>query len=235
MAKTEIEFLQEEVARLRGLVIESIPVVRGTQGNCDDELADRMQNALDDHAYGNSVVSELLIDVGQASKSGIQVGKRVLDPCCGGRMMWFDRQNPDVVFGDRRSEVIALTDRELRIEPDTLLDFRALPYADGSFKLVAFDPPHLIYAGPKSWLGAKYGKLGPDWREDIRKGFSECFRVLAPDGVLVFKWNEDQVKLKEVLALTDEKPLFGHPTGRKGLTHWLVFMKNDTSVIGDAS
>lgn len=54
---------------------------------------------------------------------------------------------------------------------------------------------------------------------------AECFRVLEPEGVLVFKWNETQVKIGEVLALTPEPPLFGHLSGRKGLTHWLVFMK----------
>ena len=166
---------------------------------------------------------------------------RVLDPCSGSRMMWFDREHPDVVFGDRRSEVLTVTDRShgnvsgtrtLRIEPDVLLDFRALPYPDGSFRLVAFDPPHLVRAGPRSWLAAKYGRLGQDWREDLRQGFSECFRVLAGDGVLVFKWAEVQVRLSEVLALTPHKPLFGHPTGRKGLTHWLVFMKPP---VGDSS
>lgn len=106
-----------------------------------------------------------------------------------------------------------------------MMDFRSIPYPDGSFKLVAFDPPHLVQAGPKSWLAAKYGKLSEDWRSDIRKGFSECFRVLASDGVLVFKWNETQVPLREVVSLTDMKPLFGHTSGRKGMTHWLVFMK----------
>lgn len=148
--------------------------------------------------------------------------------------MWLDRQNPDVVFGDIRSEVLSVTDRShgqesgartLRIEPDTLMDFRALPFADESFSLVAFDPPHLERAGPKSWLRAKYGKLSENWRADLRKGFAECFRVLAQDGVLIFKWNETQVKVGEVLALTPERPLFGHLSGRKGLTHWLVFMK----------
>lgn len=159
---------------------------------------------------------------------------RVLDPCCGTRMMWFNRTHPDTVFGDQRRETLTVTDRShgnssgtrtLHIEPDVLLDFRALPYPDGTFKLVAFDPPHLVRAGPRSWLAAKYGKLSQDWRDDLRAGFAECFRVLATDGVLVFKWNEDQVKTSEVLALTPVQPLFGHPTGRKGLTHWMVFMK----------
>nr|AEZ67133.1 putative Met [Ralstonia solanacearum] len=153
-------------------------------------------------------------------------GRRVLDPCCGSRMFWFDRQNPDVVYGDKRSESHVLCDgRTLRIEPDMLLDFTDMPFDDGSFKLVVFDPPHLHTAGPRSWMTKKYGKLSETWQEDIRKGFSECFRVLASDGVLVFKWNETQVKIREVLALTDVQPLFGHPTGRKGLTHWYVFMK----------
>lgn len=149
-------------------------------------------------------------------------------------MMWLDRENPDVVFGDSRSEVLTVIDRShgnasgtrtLRIEPDVLMDFRALPHADGAFKLVSFDPPHLVRAGPKSWLAAKYGKLSEDWREDLRRGFAECFRVLATDGVLVFKWNETQVKLADVLPLCPHPPLFGHLSGRKGLTHWLVFMK----------
>lgn len=163
--------------------------------------------------------------------------QRVIDPCCGSRMMWFDRQHPDVVFGDCRSETITVTDRShgntsgtrtLRIEPDTLMDFTAIPFEDGAFKLVAFDPPHLVRAGSKSWLAAKYGKLSENWRDDLRKGFAECFRVLATDGVLIFKWNTTQVKVREVLDLTPVQPLFGHPSGRKGLTHWYVFMKPAT-------
>lgn len=154
------------------------------------------------------------------------MSERVLDPCSGSRMMWFDRQHPDVIYGDKRHEQHTLCDgRTLRIEPDAVMDFRALPFADETFRLVAFDPPHLKHAGPKSWLRAKYGVLGENWRDDLRQGFAECFRVLASDGVLVFKWAEDQVKIREVLTLTPVQPLFGHPTGRKGLTHWMVFMK----------
>lgn len=149
-------------------------------------------------------------------------------------MMWFDHANPDVVFGDLRSESLTVTDRShgrtdgtrtLRIEPDVVLDFRALPYADGTFKLVAFDPPHLVRAGPRSWLAAKYGKLSDDWRDDLRRGFAECLRVLDADGVLIFKWNETQIPLGDVIKLAPIKPLFGHVSGRMGLTHWLVFMK----------
>jgi len=153
-------------------------------------------------------------------------------------MMWFDKTDPRALFGDQRSETLTVTDnsprnksgtRTIRIEPDTMMDFRAMPFADGTFKLVAFDPPHLVQAGPRSWLAAKYGKLGTDWRDDLRAGFSECFRVLATDGVLVFKWNETQVKVSEVLALTPHAPMFGQVSGRSGMTHWLVFMKGEAA------
>lgn len=154
---------------------------------------------------------------------------QVLDPCSGSRMMWFDKSDQRCLFGDERIERHSLKDRHyqrhLEIHPDVRLDFRRLPFADNSFKVVVFDPPHLVRAGKKSWLALKYGSLTADWRDDIRKGFAECFRVLESGGVLIFKWNEDQIKVPEILALTPEKPLFGHPTGRHGRTHWFTFLK----------
>lgn len=162
------------------------------------------------------------------------MNKHMLDPCCGSRMMYYDKQDKRVVFCDLRKETITVTDRSngnqngtrtLHIEPDIQMDFRSMPFEDDTFNLVSFDPPHLTTAGPRSWLAAKYGKLGPEWRDDIRKGFLECFRVLRPGGTLIFKWNEDQVKIGEVLSLAPMPPIFGHLSGRKGLTHWMVFMK----------
>ena len=148
-------------------------------------------------------------------------------------MMWFDPTDQRGLFGDQRDETIVVTDRThredgtrvLSIHPDMQMDFRAMPFADDSFPLVVFDPPHLVRAGPRSWLAAKYGKLGSDWRVDLRAGFSECFRVLRPHGVLIFKWSEVQVATREVLALTQHKPLFGHPSGKRAGTHWITFMK----------
>lgn len=142
-------------------------------------------------------------------------------------MFWFDRRHPDVVFMDRRHETHTLCDgRTLEIKPDVVGDFRAMPFSDGEFRLVVFDPPHLIHAGESSWLAKKYGKLDREtWQEDLKAGFRECFRVLEPGGVLVFKWCEDQVSTAEVLKLTSHEPLFGH---RRGKTVFLVFMKSTT-------
>ena len=157
---------------------------------------------------------------------------RILDAACGSRMFWFDRQNPDALFMDKRSEAHQLADksskggvRELVIAPDTIGDFTNMDFADSTFSLVVFDPPHLVHAGKKSWLAKKYGKLEGDWRAELKAGFSECFRVLKADGVLVFKWNENDVKVREILALTDVAPLFGNRCGKSAKSHWLVFMK----------
>lgn len=157
----------------------------------------------------------------------------VLDACCGSRMFWFNRKDDRAVFGDQRRETHQLKDksskggfRELVIDPDVLMDFRDMPFPAGTFSLVVFDPPHLISCGPKSWLGKKYGKLGADWRDDLRAGFSECFRVLKPEGTLIFKWNEDQIRVSEILKLTEAEPLFGNRCGKAAKSHWLVFMKD---------
>ena len=106
------------------------------------------------------------------------------------------------------------------------MDFRDLPFSDESFNVVSFDPPHLRKAGENGWQGKKYGILSDDWREDLRQGFAECFRVLKKDGVLVFKWNETQIKVSEILDLTDKKPVLGHRSGKYNKTHWILFIKD---------
>jgi hypothetical protein len=72
----------------------------------------------------------------------------------------------------------------------------------------------------------KYGVLDSQtWREDLTAGFAECFRVLKTNGTLVFKWNEVSIGLKEILELTDQKPILGHPSGKRMGTHWVLFVK----------
>jgi len=147
--------------------------------------------------------------------------------------LWFDRADQRCLFGDIRHEALTVTDRSngpngtraIHIHPDMQMDFRHLPFPDASFQVVAFDPPHLVTAGKRSWMAAKYGRLGDDWREDLKRGFAECFRVLKPNGVLIFKWNETQIPVKDVLACTDQRPLFGHQSGKASKTHWMTFLK----------
>lgn len=149
--------------------------------------------------------------------------ERVLDACCGSKMFWFDKENKDVTFMDKRELETELCDgRKLIVAPDIVADFRDMPFSNESFYLVVFDPPHLVHAGENSWLAKKYGKLDETWKEDLKQGFNECMRVLKPNGTLIFKWNEEQVKLKEILKCFNQVPLFGN---KRSKTHWLVFMK----------
>lgn len=162
------------------------------------------------------------------------VSRPALDACCGSRMFWFDRSDPRAAFMDNRREEHKLKDksskggsRQLIIDPDMKADFTDMPFPDNNFALVVFDPPHLIRAGRSGWLAKKYGKLNEDWREDLRKGFAECFRVLQKQGTLIFKWNETDIPVSQILALIDQKPLFGNRCGKLNKSHWLVFMKDD--------
>lgn len=153
--------------------------------------------------------------------------KLILDPCCSGRMFWFNKHHPNVIYTDVREEDKGfIKDRpEFEIKPDVIMDFRALKFPDKTFKMVVFDPPHIIRFGNKSWMSQKYGMLGKTWKEDLTKGFNECWRVLEDYGTLVFKWSEAEISVKEVLSLFPFEPLFGHPTARSGNTKWFIFMK----------
>lgn len=153
--------------------------------------------------------------------------KIILDACCGGRMFWFDKHQKNTIYIDNshRSKGTSALRPNFECAPDVVMDFRALTFADCTFKLVVWDPPHL-FLGATSEMRKKYGSLDrATWKEDLKQGFSEIWRVLQSGGVLVFKWNEGSVPLKEILALFPQQPLFGHPTGSKSKTHWCVFMK----------
>lgn len=152
--------------------------------------------------------------------------KIILDACCGSRMFWFDKENPNVLYADIRDEEHTLCDgRKLVVKPDIIADFTDMPFKDGTFKMVVFDPPHLKHLGRNTWMAQKYGVLLPTWETDIKAGFDECMRVLEPYGVLIFKWNEAQIKVRKILDIVQATPLFGHPTSKHGKTIWMCFMK----------
>ena len=153
--------------------------------------------------------------------------KFILDACCGGRCFWFNKQHPNVLYIDKRIREKGHSDDRFNhcIKPDLQMDNHKMDFSDKSFKLVVFDPPHLI-GKESSRMQKKYGWLNKEtWREDIKKSFDECWRVLDDFGVLIFKWNESSIKKKEILSVLGETPLFGHPVQSKIPTHWFCFMK----------
>jgi hypothetical protein len=162
-------------------------------------------------------------------------------------LLWFKdvlvrQKNPNVQFCDIRDFETNLCDgRYFEVRPDVIADFTSLPFEDSKFKLVVFDPPHLtrnigdskykeMYGSlsQKSITGyqqIKYGALYSDWKQMLSLGFKECFRVLEKNGILIFKWNDTDIKVSEILKLTDQKPLIGHKSGKASKTHWICFMK----------
>lgn len=152
----------------------------------------------------------------------------VLDVCCGSRMFWFDKTDKRAVFIDNRLEdTTSSGGRRVVISPDFVADFRELPFPDQTFSHVVFDPPHFRPSKGKSGnMTTQYGLLSANWHEDFRRAFEECFRVLKPAGTLIFKWCETDFSLREVLSLTQEKPLYGHRSGKQAKTHWVAFIKD---------
>ena len=155
--------------------------------------------------------------------------KKILDVTCGPKTIWFNKHHPNVVYCDRREEQLAKvwqnSERKCIVSPNGVCDFTALPFADDSFALVVFDPPHMLNAKETSWLVKKYGKLDDNWPQMLHDGFCECMRVLKPDGVLIFKWSEHDIPADQVWRALGQRPLFGHHSGKKSQTFWACFMK----------
>jgi len=159
--------------------------------------------------------------------------KKILDVCCGTKAFWYNKQDERVLFQDVRSGKCEIKPdkghphRTLLVDPDVVGDFTKMVFPDETFYIVVFDPPHANF-GQSSVMAKTYGSLrGYDWRELLRGGFAECFRVLKPNGTLVFKWNEWEIPLRKILELTPAKPLFGHISGKRANTHWVCFIKDE--------
>lgn len=69
-------------------------------------------------------------------------------------------------------------------------------------------------------IGRKLQKLD----EDRMKECEFYFRI--------FKWNETQITVSEILKVIGINPIIGHKSGRLNNTHWMLFVKG-ASYIGD--
>jgi ubiquinone/menaquinone biosynthesis C-methylase UbiE len=153
-------------------------------------------------------------------------------------MFWFDKRDSRAIYIDRRKETFehVRTDcgnKTITVDPDIQADFTDLPFPDESFFHVVFDPPHKTALSEEASRGniiKYYGALFPGWEEMLTRGFAECFRVLKPGGTLIFKWCELEIPLERVLALTPEKPLYGHRVAKRAETHWIAFLKQNERI-----
>ena len=167
----------------------------------------------------------------------IKIKEQILDATCGGKSIWNpkNRDNDETLFIDKRQEEKGFPGKggeSYGVEPDEIQDFRDLPYDDEEFKLVIFDPPHVVKDnGMESITGVvqkKYGALHAEtWQHDLKKGFEELFRVLEEGGTLVFKFADSDIDFQDVLELSPYKDLAGTRTKKTSCENrWFVFQKH---------
>ena len=125
--------------------------------------------------------------------------KIILDACCSAKSMWFNKNHPNTLYMDIRKENLIVAGKKWIVDHDIIADFRNMPFEDNRFKLVVFDPPHIKSITAGAIMAQKYGRLFPSWETDLKAGFDECMRVLEPYGILIFKWNEANIKVSKIL------------------------------------
>lgn len=164
---------------------------------------------------------DLIADV---SKLYLSKEDRILDATYG-RGRWWTKWQPDKLYTN-----------DLYTEAEFSYDFRDMPFHDGEFDVVAFDPPYKLNGTPT--LGDFDDAYGVDqrtnWRERMAyllDGFTECARV-ASDLVLVkcqdqvcsgkMRWQTFEVLVRAAdlgLRLVDRFDMLGgtrpQPVGRR--------------------
>lgn len=105
----------------------------------------------------------------------------VLDPTYEGGT-WWNRWRPEKLTTHNRDEDGS--------------DFRALPYADGTFDAIAYDPPYVSPGGRESTtvpdFHARYGmedapQTAAELQQLINDGLTEMYRLVVPRGEVLVK------------------------------------------------
>jgi SAM-dependent methyltransferase len=168
---------------------------------------------------------------------------KILDATCGTKAMWYEKNHPLVTYMDIREGKYLWWNpkkaykKNVIVEPDVIGDFTNLDYLDNTFDMVIFDPPHILRTDihDKNYnMGNRYGFLPRDnWKQILKKGIKELFRVLKPEGIFIFKWADTDKPVEEVLKLFPYKPIFGNKNRfnnrRKKNTYWIVYLKYDVN------
>lgn len=159
----------------------------------------------------------------------------MLDATAGNRMIWPNKNPPNVVFMDKEIR--------LAFSPHIFADFRDLPFRDDVFDCVLFDPPHSCSI-PPWWnsptrsknvnnpsLNAWYGKFENkrDMFSSIHRAQKEFARVAKR---LCLKWSELEVTLWKIMPFFKEweviqtKPHIGKYKAGKTKTYWITFIRS---------
>lgn len=148
---------------------------------------------------------------------------RILDATAGHRAVWFDKSYPDTDYIDIREG----------LHPDNVqMDCRKTTFADGTFDLIVFDPPHMAI-GPKAQMAERYGHFSTaEIRSIVEGAFPEFHRILREDGLVAFKWSDHDTSLDRILAsVTGFDRLVGVPVARRtfhsAVTTWVLLRRRN--------
>jgi hypothetical protein len=146
---------------------------------------------------------------------------KIIDFTAGNRAIWINKKHPNCTYIDIRPQM----------NPDIVCDTTKLPAEiGGGYDLVVYDPPH-VNSGPNGQMSERYGhwKL-QQIRDAIAGSGREAYRITKYGGLMAFKWNDHDIKLKTVLDLMPNwEPLFGHhmrngPSSRSQ-TYWVMLKR----------
>lgn len=142
----------------------------------------------------------------------------ILDLTAGNRSIWFDKEG--AIFLDHRLEV----------KPTVCGDAACLPFKNGVFDMVVFDPPH-VNTGAGSIFAGRYGHYTTaQIRDLVLRAAKETWRVTTATAFMALKWNDHDQRLSAILdMLKPWAPLFGHKVSERSLrrssTYWVMLSK----------
>lgn len=169
----------------------------------------------------------------------------ILDANAANRTMWTFKDWEECIYTDM--------EKKLTVKPTIFCDHRAMPFKDGVFTSIFFDPPHFyndkgsFYSIPdketfmKKWQG--YGEIPRYYGGDKYKtqmallryivdALKEFYRIMTPDGLLWLKWNETFVTLNTLRPLFDNYhemltiPVrLSNPNRTEKQTYWVCWCK----------
>lgn len=141
--------------------------------------------------------AELIADVARLGYLGDEHCSLVLDPTYGNGRFW----------NIYRPRYLIACDIDPAKTPTKVVDFTDMPFSDGSFEAVTFDPPYRLNGTPSlKQMDEDYGtSVKVRWQDRmdlIRRGAVECARVVKPGGYLLTKC-QDQVVSGRMVWQTD--------------------------------
>jgi hypothetical protein len=169
----------------------------------------------------------------------------ILDATAGNRTMWRVKQRENIIYID--------IERLLRIKPTIYADNTQTPFLDKSFSMIIYDPPHnygeidnlrALYPSevkrqkeehgstPFTYYGWDKYKTKLELKAHIWKALQEFSRILTDDGMLIFKWCELAIPMRNISSLFEgwqeliniEAAAKKHTLG-KHQTYWLFLSK----------